>query len=136
MSRETIKPTNALARRSVTRRRVANPGVAKLRKEADEKVRDHSTEIADALVEFAKKGNASSARLLVDLADGANWTEHPDSVAQVISLARNGWKAEPPVIELQLTTNPPKLKQAETRQLTDGNTEIADAEVVEDEPES
>ncbi len=136
MSRETLKPTTTLARRSVTRRRVANPGVTKLRKEADAKVLKNSAQIANALVKGAKKGNASSARLLVDLADSANWVEHPDSVAQVISLARNGWKADPPLIELELTTNPPKLKQAETRQLTDGASEIPDAEVVEDEPES
>ncbi len=136
MSRETLKPTTSLARRSVTRRRVANPGVTKLRKDADEVVLKNSEVIAKSLGEEAVKGNASSARLLVDLAQNANWVEQSDSVAEVMSLARNGWKADPPVIELQLTTNPPKLKPGDPRQLTDGASEIPDAEVVEDEPKS
>lgn len=140
MNNNTIKPTNALARRATTHRRVANPGVTQLRKDADEKILKNSGEIAKALVEGATKGNASSARLLVDLAESANWTEHPDSVAQVISLAMNDWKKEPPTIELTLTTNPPKLVQPklvqeDRRQLT-GGSQIADPEVVEAEPES
>jgi hypothetical protein len=110
-----------VARRSITCRQIKNPGVAKLRKDADEKVLANSPEIAQALVDQAKNGNASSARLLVDLADGANWTDHADSVAQVISLALTEWKKEPPVVELEITTNPPKLPQPEPLQLTDRN---------------
>ncbi|MFZ0393866.1 MAG: hypothetical protein WBX09_06375 [Terracidiphilus sp.] len=123
MSRNTIKPTSALARRAVTSRQVGNPGVTKLRKDADDKVLEKSTEIAKALADEAVKGNASSARLLVDLADGANWTEHSDSVAKVISLAVTEWKKEPPVVQLEVTTNPPRLNPPEPRQLTDGNQE-------------
>ncbi|HWE86062.1 MAG TPA: hypothetical protein VG267_14050 [Terracidiphilus sp.] len=121
MSRNTVKPTTALARKSITARQIANPGVAKLRKEADDAVNKNSEKIATALVDGATSGNASSARLLVDLADGANWTDHADSVAKVISLAVTEWKKEPPVIELEVTTNPPKGLQPDPLQLTDGN---------------
>jgi len=123
MSRNIAKPCTTLARRSTTRRQVANPGVAKLRKDADNKIQEHSTEIAQALVDGAKEGNASSARLLVDLADGANWIEHADSVAQVLSLAMSELNKEPPTIQLDITTNPPKLMHHEVPQLTDGNHE-------------
>ena len=121
-----VKPTTALARRSTTSRQIKNPGVAKLRKDADDKILQNSTQIASALVKGATEGNASSARLLVDLADGANITEHTESVATVISLALNEWKKEPAAkepetVELDITTNPPKLPQPEPRRLTDGN---------------
>jgi hypothetical protein len=138
MSRKTIKPTSALARRAVTRRQIANPGVTQLRKDADDKILENSDKIAEALVDGAKGGNASSARLLVDLADGANWTEHSDSVAQVISLAMSDWtkdKKEPQTVELEVTTNPPRLSPPEPRQLTDGKPEIVDAEIVEGKPD-
>jgi hypothetical protein len=138
MSRKTTKPISALARRAVTHRQIANPGAAKLRKEADEVVGKKSRQIASSLVKSATKGNASSARLLVDLADGANWTEHSESVAQVISLAMSDWKKEkkePETVELQVTTNPPRLVPPQPRQITDGKPEIVDAEIVDDEPE-
>ena len=126
MNHNPVKPTTALARRSTTRRQIANPGATKLRKQADKVVGTKSRKIANALADEAIKGNASSARLLVDLADGANWTEHSDSVATVISLALSEWKKEPPAkepetVELQVTTNPPKLPQPVPRRLTDGN---------------
>lgn len=120
MSRNKVKATSALARRSVTRRQIPNPGVTKLRKDADKVVGSNSEVIANALVKGAKEGNASSARLLVDLADGANWVEHAESVAGVLSLAVTEWKKELPVAELEVTTNPPKLKQREPLQLSDG----------------
>lgn len=121
MSRDTVKPTSALARRATTCRQIKNPGVTKLRKDADDVVLQNSKPIAEALVKGAKEGNASSARLLVDLADGANWTDHADSVSQVISIALNEWKKEPTVVDLEITTNPPKLPQQEQLQLSDGN---------------
>ncbi len=117
MSRYPSKPTSALARRSVTRRQIKNPGAMKLRRDADLKVAEKSPEIAKALADEALKGNASSAKLLVDLADGADWIENPDSVTTVLELA-SGWKHEPPVIQLELKTNPPK---PDPLQLTDGN---------------
>jgi len=142
MSRDTVKTTSALARRAVTTRRVPNPGVTKLRKQADKVVGDHSDEIAKALVKGATTGNASSARLLVDLADNANWTQHPDSVAQVLSIAVNQWKKEEPEkrgsIDLEIMTNPPKLQPPPRPQLTDGQPEIQpeiqDAEFTDAEP--
>lgn len=136
-----IKPTTALARRATTSRRIANPGVKKLRKDADNKIRDNSTEIAEALYKQTTLGNASSARLLVDLADGADWTEHTDAVAEVLSLALNEWqkakdeKKEPETAVLHVITNPAKQpKPAEPRQLTDGSSEIIDAEFSDAEP--
>lgn len=122
MGQNTVKPTNALARGSRTRRQIQKPGVTQLRKDADEAVGEHSKDIAKALVQGAKLGNANSARLLVDLADGADWAEHTESVTEVLSLAVKEWKKEPPVIQLEIATNPPKGKQL--LQLTDGNPQI------------
>lgn len=137
MSRDTVKPTSAVARRALTTRRVANPGVSRLRKDADNKILQHSEKIADALVKGAKAGNASSARLLVDLADSANWTQHADSVAQVLSIAVDQWKKEDPEqrgeVPLQITPNPPKLQPPPRPQLTDGQPQPEDGEVVEGE---
>jgi hypothetical protein len=138
MSRDTVKPTSALARRAVTTRRVPNPGVTRLRKDADNKILEKSTEIADSLAKQAIGGNASSARLLVDLADNANWIQQPDSVAQVLSIAVNQWKKEQPEkrgdIDLDIVTNPPKLQPPPRPQLTNGQPEIADAEFTDAEP--
>lgn len=119
MGRNKAKPTNALARRSQTRVQIQNPGTTQLSKEADEVVGENSKEIAKALVEGAKHGNASSARLLVDLADSADWAEHSESIAEFLSLAVKEWKEEAPVVQLEITTNPPKPKHP--LQLTDGN---------------
>jgi len=142
MSRDTVKPTSAIARRAVTTRRIPNPGVTKLRKQADKVVGDHSDEIATALVDGAKAGNASSARLLVDLADNANWVQHPESVTQVLSIAVGEWKKEKPKepeeIDLEIMTNPPKLQPPPRPQLTDGQSEIQpeiqDADFTDAEP--
>ena len=112
------RPTRALARVSRTRGQMQEPGTTQLRKDADEVVGENSKEIAKALVEGAKHGNASSARLLVDLADGADWSEHSQSVAEFLTLAVKEWKEEPESVQLEITTNPPKAKQA--LHLTDG----------------
>ena len=139
------KISTAMVRKSRTTRRVANPGVAKLRKDADDKILEHSGKIAKALAEGAENGNASSARLLVDLAENANWTEHTDAVSTVISLATDWVKqianpapSQPTNVELQVTTNPPRVPKPEPsqRQLTDGQNDVEDAEIVDGEPES
>lgn len=148
MTRTIIKPTSPLARRAVTKRQIANPGVTKLRKKADEVVGNNTDKIANALVKGAKKGNASSARLLVDLAENANWTERSDSVATVLSLALSDWKKEPQTVELEIVQNQPLLKPPPLG-LTDGKSgpeaadgsaentatsaEAADAEIVDGE---
>jgi hypothetical protein len=113
------KPTSALARRSVTRREIKNPGAMKLRRDADVVVGNNSDKIAKALADEALIGNASSAKLLVDLADGADWVQNPEDVARVLSLA-SGWKEEPKFVRLELKTNPPKPRP-EPPQLSDGS---------------
>lgn len=128
MKNDTIKPTSALTRRYTTSRRIPNPGVTQLRKDADTKIKENSQKIAQALVNGATAGNASSARLLVDLADNANWTEHTDAVSTVISLALSEFKKEPQNVELTVTQNPAKQLTGEQRCLTDGKSGIPEAQ--------
>jgi hypothetical protein len=61
---------------------------------ADQKVHEKCEEIAKALAEQAIKGNASSARLLVDLAEGADWLKDPETVEQVLGIVEM-WMKEP-----------------------------------------
>lgn len=93
MSRTSLQPTSALARRNTTRRRINNPGVMRLRLVADLKVAEKSLEIANALVTESLTGNASSARLLVELAEGAEWINDPEAVERVLTIAAE-WKKE------------------------------------------
>ncbi len=72
----------------------ANPGVVMLTKAADQKVQKWCSEIAEALANEAIKGNASSTRLLVDLAEGAEWVKDPATVERVLSVVE-AWMKEP-----------------------------------------
>jgi hypothetical protein len=74
--------------------RPTNPGVVMLTQAADQKVLEKCSEIAKALAEQAIKGNASSARLLVDLAEGAEWVKDPETVERVLSVV-DRWMKEP-----------------------------------------
>ena len=66
----------------------ANPGVEKLSKAADQKVQEKSEKIATALADQAINGNASAARLLVDLAEGADWVQNHETVQQVLGVVQ------------------------------------------------
>src|ERR1700731_4229429 len=74
-------------------KRPTNPGVVMLTQKADKKVLEECVKITDALAEQAIKGNASSARLLVDLAEGAEWVGDPETVEKVLSLVET-WAKE------------------------------------------
>ena len=74
--------------------RPANPGVVMLTKAADQKVHEKCAMIAEALAQQAIKGNASSARLLVDLAEGADWVKDPETVEKVLDVVEL-WMKEP-----------------------------------------
>lgn len=65
-----------------------------LTKAADQKVQEKCELIATALADQAIKGNASSARLLVDLAEGADWVRDPETVEKVLSVVEM-WMKEP-----------------------------------------
>ena len=88
------RTSNTSPRRSVTRRRVKNTGVAKLRQAADKMVEEHRVQIAEALYKQIDKGNASSARLLLQLAESNEWVDDEESVSKVLSIAET-WKNEP-----------------------------------------
>ena len=74
-------------------KRPKNPGVVMLTQKADKKVLEECVNITDALAAQAIKGNASSARLLVDLAEGAEWVGDPEAVEKVLSLVET-WSKE------------------------------------------
>jgi hypothetical protein len=76
-----------------TETKTVNPGKAKLNAEADNKLRDNKTKIVDALYDSLIKGNASSAKLLFDLADGLINCEDPVVMSQLCSYAE-GLKSE------------------------------------------
>ena len=90
MNRTNRKNTN---RRNVTPRRVKNTGVVRLTLAADSQVGDHSAEIAKSLLDAAVKGNASSARLLIELAEGAEWVQDPETVGAVLNIVEK-WKTD------------------------------------------
>ncbi len=71
-----------------------NPGVDLLSRAADQVVEKQSDNIADALCAQAVLGNASAARLLVDLAEGADWVRNEATVSQVLEVVR-AWSQEP-----------------------------------------
>jgi hypothetical protein len=72
----------------------SNPGVDLLSREADKEVEKKSTKIAQALAEQAVLGNASAARLLVDLAEGADWVKDEKTVLGVLDVV-TAWSKEP-----------------------------------------
>jgi len=72
----------------------SNPGVDLLTKAADHQVELKSNAIAESLAEQAVLGNASAARLLVDLAEGADWVKNEATVLGVLDVV-NAWSKEP-----------------------------------------
>lgn len=72
----------------------ANPGVDLLTRAADHQVELKSAAIAESLAKQAVLGNASAARLLVDLAEGADWVQHEETVVGVLDVVR-AWSKEP-----------------------------------------
>jgi hypothetical protein len=72
------------------------PGGKKLRLEADKQVGEVGEQLVKALAEVACKGNVSSARLLVGLANEAEFVEYADplATARVINLPAE-WASEP-----------------------------------------
>jgi hypothetical protein len=72
----------------------SNPGVDLLSKAADQVVEKKSTKIAEALAKQAVLGNASAARLLVDLAEGADWVKDEKTVLTVLDVV-TAWSKEP-----------------------------------------
>jgi hypothetical protein len=73
-----------------------NPGVDMLTKAADSEVQKKCDKIAQGLVAEAIKGNASATRLLVDLAEGADWLKNEEAVSQVLKLVES-WSKEPKI---------------------------------------
>ncbi len=71
----------------------AKAGIVKLSNAALDEVEKHSTEIAEALCLAAVGGNASSTRLLVELAEGPAWIEDPEAVGRVLSVVQQ-WKSD------------------------------------------
>jgi hypothetical protein len=68
--------------------KTVNPGKAQLIAAADKKVGKNSTRIVNALFNgLVKKGNATSAKLLFDLADGLINCEDPVVMSQLCSYA-------------------------------------------------
>ena len=95
MNRNSCQKRNArVIERDSHHKRPTNTGVVMLTQAADKKVQEKCTEIALALAEQAIKGNASSARLLVDLAEGAEWVKDIETVEKVLSVVE-AWEKEP-----------------------------------------
>lgn len=70
-----------------TQAKAVNSGKAKLNAQADKKVGDNSAKIVDALYDSLIKGNATSAKLLFDLADGLINCEDEVVMEQLCSYA-------------------------------------------------
>ena len=75
-----------------------NPGVEVLSRAADQKVQEKSEKIAEALTNEALKGNASATRLLIDLAEGAEWVQNQEAVQTVLRVVEK-WSKEPKMDE-------------------------------------
>jgi len=93
MSRKYENSSTQVIGKNSHHKRPKNPGVVMLTQKADRKVLEECVNITDALAAQAIKGNASSARLLVDLAEGAEWVGDPESVEKVLSLVET-WSKE------------------------------------------
>src|ERR1035438_7817298 len=70
-----------------TQAKAVNKGKAQLNAEANKKVGDNRTRIVDALIDSLIKGNATSAKLLFDLADGLINCEDPVVMSRLCSYA-------------------------------------------------
>ena len=70
-----------------TDKKTVNPSRVMLNAEAHKKVGDNRTKIVNALYDSLIKGNASSAKLLFDLADGLINCEDPVVMGQLVSYA-------------------------------------------------
>lgn len=68
-------------------KKTASRGRAKLNEAADKTLEKHSTKIADSLYQSLLKGNATSAKLLIALADGQIDSEGEDAAKKLCSLA-------------------------------------------------
>jgi hypothetical protein len=88
-----IRNTRVIAN-NTHHQRPTNPGVVMLTQAADKRVLKECEKIAEALANEAIKGNASSTRLLVDLAEGADWVKDPKTVERVLSVVEM-WRKEP-----------------------------------------
>jgi hypothetical protein len=66
-----------------------NQGKSKLNAEADKTVGEESAKIVKALLDSLIKGNATSAKLLFDLADGLINCEDPEVMSQLCSYAES-----------------------------------------------
>jgi len=93
MSRKYENSSTRVIGKNTHHKRPKNPGVVMLTQKADKKVLETCSEITEALAAQAIKGNASSARLLVDLAEGAEWVGDPEAVEKVLSLVET-WNKE------------------------------------------
>ena len=94
MNRNSCQKRNArVIARDSHHKRPTNEGVVMLTKAADLKVQEKCTEIAEALANQAIKGNASSTRLLVDLADGPERVKDVETVEKVLSVVE-AWTKE------------------------------------------
>lgn len=106
MSRTKYQRRNWRAIQAASQNKQRTEGVAMLSKAADKEVKENSDKIAEAIKNEAVKGNASAARLLVELAEGAEWVKDPETVERVLNvfelLARDQPSAEP-APELELT---------------------------------
>jgi hypothetical protein len=78
------------------REKSPGPGGKKLRQEADKQVGVVGEELVRALAKVACEGNISSAKLLVELANEAEFAEYVDRVAtvRVINMPAE-WATEP-----------------------------------------
>ncbi len=95
MNRNSCQKRNArVIERDSHHKRPANQGVVMLTQAADHQVQKQCAEIAEALAKEAIKGNASSTRLLVDLAEGAEWVKDIETVEKVLSVVE-AWSKEP-----------------------------------------
>lgn len=75
------------------------PGTAKLRKALDRKLGAKCNTIAKSLVDKACKGHETTAKLVVALAEGADWREDSASTKRLASIAEalaadQEWKDE------------------------------------------
>jgi len=91
MNRNNYQRRNAKI--AATRFSRSNLGVELLSQAADKKVQEKCKLIAEALAEAAIKGNASATRLLIDLAEGADWVKNEEAVQRVLEVVE-AWSKE------------------------------------------
>lgn len=94
--------SNFRSRRNTTRQSAPTPGVQSLNKAAHKAVQEKGDEIAAALSQASVNGNVSSARLLCQLAENAQWAEDEDVMSPVLELALK-WENEPEWVPPPLT---------------------------------